>query len=59
MQNIEIYWDDLTDEAKERLHLLNHDNVDLSPIAIVNIEEEVVFEMFRELNPTEQDEFKQ
>lgn len=35
----EIYWDDLTDEAKDRMNELWHENIDLSPIAIVDIED--------------------
>ena len=31
----EIYWDDLTPEAKERLKGLYHENIDLTPIAII------------------------
>jgi hypothetical protein len=40
MNSYEIYWSDLTPEAKERLHKLYHDNIDLLPLAIVDIEEE-------------------
>lgn len=36
----EIYWDDLTNEAKKRLVELYHENIDLSPIAIIDIENE-------------------
>ncbi len=38
----EINWDDLTEEAKERLAGMYHDNIDMSPIAYVEIEEEDV-----------------
>ncbi len=40
MNSYEIYWSDLTEEAQERLQELYHDNIDLSPLAIVDIEEE-------------------
>jgi len=40
MEEYEIYWNDLNDEAQERLKELWHENIDLSPLAIVNIEEE-------------------
>ena len=36
----EIYWEDLTEAAKVRLIDLYHDNIDLSPLAIIDIEEE-------------------
>lgn len=56
MRSLEIYWNDLTDEAKERLHLLNHENVDMSPIAIIDIE--VEDDMFRNLTLSEVVEFR-
>lgn len=38
---VEIYWDDLNASAKKRLKKdLYHENIDLSPIAIIDIEEE-------------------
>lgn len=40
MRTFEIYWNDLTDDAKERLKDLNHDNVDLSPLAIIELEDD-------------------
>lgn len=40
MKSFEIYWNDLTPEAQERLKGLNHDNIELTPIAIVEIENE-------------------
>ena len=40
MNSYEIYWDDLTEDAQERLAELYHDNIELSPLAIVDIEEE-------------------
>ena len=40
MQSYEIYWDDLTQEAKERLMPMYHENIDLVPIAVVDIEDE-------------------
>jgi hypothetical protein len=41
MKNFEIYWDDLTQEAKDRHKELYHDNIELTPIAIVELEEEI------------------
>jgi hypothetical protein len=38
MNSYEIYWEDLTPEAQERLKELNHENVNLTPLAIINIE---------------------
>lgn len=38
MTSYEIYWNDLTPEAQERLAALNHDNVGLSPLAIIDLE---------------------
>ena len=40
MAQYEIYWDDLTEEAQERLKGLYHGNIDLSPLAIFDVEEE-------------------
>lgn len=40
MLSYEIYWDDLNEKAKERLKNLYHENVDLSPLTIIDIEEE-------------------
>lgn len=39
---LEIYWNDLTKEAKERLSILYHENIDISPIAIIDIEEDTI-----------------
>lgn len=39
MKRFEIYWNDLTDEAKERLAELEHDNIDLYPIATIELED--------------------
>jgi hypothetical protein len=39
MKTYEIYWDDLTEEAKERLKDLEHGNYDVTPMAIIEIEE--------------------
>jgi hypothetical protein len=36
----EIYWDDLTEEAQLRLKELYHENIELSPLAIIDIESE-------------------
>tara|TARA_R110002072_G_scaffold302796_1_gene488815 strand:- start:6744 stop:6881 length:138 start_codon:yes stop_codon:yes gene_type:complete len=38
MKQFEIYWSDLTEEAKKRLQDLNHENIELSPLAIIEIE---------------------
>lgn len=35
----EIYWSDLNKKAQKRLKDLYHDNIDLSPLAIIDIEE--------------------
>jgi len=35
----DIFWNDLTKEAKERLKGLYHDNIDCTPIAIIEMEE--------------------
>ena len=40
MTQHEIFWDDLTPEAQERLKDLNRGNIDLSPLAIIEVEEE-------------------
>jgi hypothetical protein len=40
MKSYKIYWKDLTDEARKRLAEIYHDNIDLSPLAIIDIEEE-------------------
>lgn len=40
MESYEIYWDDLTAKAQERLKALWHENVGISPLAIVDIESE-------------------
>lgn len=40
MISYKIYWNDLTPEAQKRLQGLYHANIDLSPLAIVDIEEE-------------------
>jgi len=40
MVSYEIYWDDLTEEAKIRLGKLHHANIDLSPLAIIEVNEE-------------------
>lgn len=39
MKSYEIYWDDLNEDAKERLKNIYHENIDLSPLAIIDIEE--------------------
>jgi len=40
MKSYEVYWKDLSEEAQERLKELYHENIDLSPLAIIDIEEE-------------------
>lgn len=40
MKTYEIYWSDLTPEAMKRLKDLHHDNIELSPLAIIDIEED-------------------
>ena len=40
MKTFEIYWDDLNASAKKRLKELYHENVDLTPLAIVELAEE-------------------
>ena len=39
MNNYEIYWNDLSDEAKARLKPIYHSNINLTPLAIVEREE--------------------
>jgi hypothetical protein len=41
MESYEIYWSDLTPAAKKRLKELYHDNIELTPLAIIDIEREV------------------
>ena len=38
MKQFEIYWSDLTKEAKERLQELYHENIELAPLAIIDLE---------------------
>ena len=40
MTSYEIWWNDLTPEAQERMKDLKDDNNDLSPLAIVDKEDE-------------------
>lgn len=40
MKQFEIHWYDLSEEAQKRLKALYHDNIYLSPLAIIDIEEE-------------------
>ena len=40
MESHEIYWDDLTPKAQKRLKAIYHDNVELSPLVIIDIEKE-------------------
>lgn len=37
----EIYWDDLTPKAKTRLQDLYHENINLAPIAIIELDESI------------------
>lgn len=39
MANYEIFWSDLTEEAKDRLIDIFHENIVLSPIAIIEIDD--------------------
>jgi len=39
MISYEIFWDDLNAKAKKKLKGLWHENIDLSPIAIIDQEE--------------------
>ena len=39
MKTYEIFWDDLNNEAKEKLKNIYHENIGLSPIAIIEREE--------------------
>lgn len=38
MKQFEIYWSDLTEEAQQRLQELYHENIECSPLAIIDIE---------------------
>ena len=40
MARYEIHWEDLNVEAQTRLEGLKHHNIDLSPLAIIDIEDE-------------------
>jgi len=39
MKSFEIFWSDLNEEAQERMREIYHENIDLSPIAILDIED--------------------
>ena len=39
MKTYEIFWNDLNNEAKEKFKDLYHENIDLSPIAIIERDE--------------------
>ena len=39
MKEYEINWNDLTEEAQKRLKDLYHDNIELSAIAIIEVEQ--------------------
>jgi len=36
----EIWWDDLTPEAQERLKVFYHENIDCAPLACIELEDE-------------------
>lgn len=38
METYEIYWSHLSEEAKEEFKDLYHENIELTPLAIINIE---------------------
>lgn len=40
MKTYEIYWSNLSKEAQEKMKELYHDNIELSPLAIIEIEED-------------------
>jgi len=40
MRTYKIFWSDLTDEARKRLEDIYHANIELSPLAVIDIEEE-------------------
>jgi len=40
MKTFDIYWSDLNVKAKAKFKELYHDNIDLNPIAIIEIEED-------------------
>lgn len=40
MKTFQIFWDDLTEEAQERLQELHDDNFDIMPIATIDIEDD-------------------
>lgn len=59
MTQYEIYWSDLTPEAQERLSELKDDNVDLSPLAIIDVENvDTIEEIYDELGVPKEDIFK-
>ena len=35
-----IYWHDLNEDAQERLKEVYHENIELAPLAIIDIEQE-------------------
>jgi len=40
MKTFEIYWSDLNEDAKENLSELYHENIELTPIASIDLEED-------------------
>lgn len=46
MKQFEIYWHDLNEEAQERLKDLYHDNIDISPLAIIDVEDDGMRQVF-------------
>lgn len=39
MTSYEIYWSDLNEDAQQRLAEMYHDNIDISPLAIIDFED--------------------
>jgi hypothetical protein len=38
LKNYKIYWEDLNEDAKNKLKDLYHENINLSPLAMIDIE---------------------
>ncbi len=59
MKQYKIYWEDLNEDAQKKLLGLYHDNVALSPLAIIDIEEEekdpelLISSIYTKLNESE------
>jgi len=41
MKQYEIYWSDLSEQPQKRLIDLYHDNIYITPLAIIDIEENI------------------